>query len=306
MERKPFGKKIEPKPALPVIPDKFQPGEVYELKAVRESELGVFLDAQTGNTSEDILLHKAQQTAKVSIGDTVKVYLYLDPHKRLAASMKLPKLKMGEIAYVQIINKSKDGIFVDIGTERGVFMPFSQMYGRPAVGTSVWVKLYRDKTGRQAVTMKVEEDFKEQAVPAVNVKKGEMLTGSVYNILEDGYLLFGPEKYILFLHNDETFGRKIDYGTELTARVTFVREDGRINISLRPLKQDAMQDDAQTILDFLHERKGSMPYSDDTNADIIKEKFKISKSAFKRALGKLLKDGRIEQKDGWTLLKGRD
>lgn len=282
---------------------KFKPGYVYDLLVVRETEWGVFLDVGTGNTSDDILLHKTQQTSAVKVGETVKVYLYLDPQKRLTASMKLPKVQVGELAYLQIINKSKDGIFVDVGAERGVFMPFSQMYGRPQVGTWVWVKLYIDKTGRKAVTMKVEEEFKALSNPAKDIKKGDTLTGYIYNILDDGYLMLSDEKYIMFLHNDECTSDKLEYAQIIKARVTFIREDGRVNVSMRPLKQDALKNDAERILEFMRERKGSMPYTDDTDADIIKERFRISKSAFKRALGKLMKDGLIEQKEGWSVLK---
>lgn len=281
---------------------KIQAGEIYTLKAVRESEFGVFLDAQTGNTSDDILLHKAQQIKPVKVGDTVEVYVYLDPRRRLTASMKLPKMKIGDIARVQIINKSKDGAFVDVGTERGVFMPFSHMYGRVAVGQWVWVKLYRDKSGRQAVTMKVEEDFKAQAVPLTEAKKGDMISGYVYNMLDEGYLLVTDNKNILYLHHDECAGRTINYGDEITGRIAFLREDGRANISLKALKQDAMHDDAERLMEFMRNRKGSMPYSDDTSAEIIKDKFGISKGAFKRALGSLLKAGLVKQEDGWTVI----
>lgn len=77
---------------------KYRPGDVVTLKAVRASEMGVFLDAGTGNTDDDILLHKLQQETEVKVGDSVKVYLYLDPHGRLTASMKLPKCVKGSLA----------------------------------------------------------------------------------------------------------------------------------------------------------------------------------------------------------------
>lgn len=285
---------------------KIQAGEVYKLKAVRESDFGIFLDAQTGNTSDDILLHKAQQLRPIKVGDEVEVYIYLDPRRRLTASMKLPKMRLGDIGRVQIINKSKDGAFVDVGTERGVFMPFSHMYGRVNVGQWVWVKLYRDKSGRQAVTMKVEEDFKAQAVPLTDVKKGDQISGYVYNMLDEGYLLVTDNKNILYLHKEESDGRQINYGDQITGRIAFLREDGRANISLKALKQDAMHEDAKRLLEFMQSRKGSMPYSDDTSAEIIKEKFGISKGAFKRALGNLLKSGLVKQEDGWTIIIGQD
>lgn len=89
---------------------------------------------------------------------------------------------------------------------------------------------------------------------------------------------------------------------EITARITYIREDGRVNLSLRQQKENAMIADAEDILNFLHKRNGKMPYCDTTPMEIIKEKFGISKAAFKRALGHLMKDGLIVQEEGWTML----
>ena len=92
-------------------------------------------------------------------------------------------------------------------------------------------------------------------------------------------------------------------GEVVTARVTYVRKDGRLNASLREVKEKALLSDAQKILDLLQERKGKMPYSDGTSPEVIRDKFQISKAAFKRALGHLLRDDLVEEKDGWTYLK---
>ena len=156
-EKKPMGR-FTKKPVVAQNNTKYRPGDVVSLKVVRLGEMGAFLDGGTGNTDDDILLHKLQQTAEVKEGDSVKVYLYLDPSKRLTASMKLPKMREGQLGYVRVISVTRDGGFVDIGAERGVFLPYSQMRGHVSEGQLVWVKLYRDKSGRQAVTMRVEED----------------------------------------------------------------------------------------------------------------------------------------------------
>lgn len=279
-----------------------RPGDVSELKVVRESEMGAFLDAGTGNTSDDILLHKQQQDTPVKVGDVVKVYLYLDPHGRLTASRKLPKMREGQVGYVKVLSVTRDGGFVDIGAERGVFLPYSEMRGHVSPGQLVWVKLYRDKTGRQAVTMRVEEDMVKAAKPAVGVKVGDEVTGIVYNILPEGFFLLTTERFIAFIHRSEVPGGRLDFGQKVTGRIAFIREDGRINMSLRPQKEDARLLDADLILSLLQKRKGSMPYGDDTPAEIIKDVFGISKSAFKRAMGKLMKDGKIKQENGWTTL----
>ena len=285
-----------------LISEKLQPSTVRVLKAVRESEIGTFLDAGTGNTSDDILLHKQQQTSPVAIGDEVKVFLYRDPKGRLTASMRVPKMREGQVARVRVINTSRDGAFVDVGAERGIFMPFAGMRGCVKEGDLVWVLLYSDKSGRLAVTMEVEDALRRASRSAEGVERGTKVTGSLYNYGDNGAFLFTKERYIAFLHFDEmTYRPKV--GEEIEVRVTFVREDGRINVSMRQQKELAMDTDAETILKMLTERGGKMPYSDDTSADVIKAKFQLSKSAFKRALGRLMKSGKVEQKDGWTHLK---
>lgn len=278
-------------------------GDVVELTAVRMNDQGVFLDAGTGNTSDDILLHKHQMTSPVSVGDKVKVQLYLDAKNRITASMKLPKMREGQLGYVNVISVNRMGGFVDIGAERGVFLPYSEMRGHVSPNQHIWVKLYRDKSGRQAVTMRVEEDMERASRPAEGVKVGDALTGTVYNILKDGFFLFTKERYIAFIHRSEVPGGRLDFGQRITGRVTYVRADGHIDMSLRLVKEEAMLDDADKILFFLEKRNGTMPYSDDTPPDIIKSVFDISKSAFKRALGRLMKEGKVVQEDGWTSLK---
>ena len=281
---------------------KYKPGDVVTLKVARIGEMGAFLDAGTGNTSDDILLHKLQQTEEVKEGDKVKVYLYLDPNKRLTASMKLPKMREGQLGYVKVLSVTRDGGFVDIGAERGVFLPYSRMRGHVSPNQLVWVKLYRDKSGRPAVTMRVEDDMVKASKPAEGVKVGDKVTGTVYNILPEGFFIFTNQRFIAFLHRSEVPGGRLDFGQEITCRVTFIREDGRLNCSMRLQKENALVADAEEIYNFLVKRGGKMPYCDSTPLEIIKQKFGISKAAFKRALGHLMKQGKIRQDDGWTYL----
>lgn len=283
---------------------KYGPSTVARLRVVRLGEFGAFLDAETGSTSDDILLHKTQQTREVTVGEEVDVFLYLDPKHRLTASMKVPRMKEGQVARLSVINVSRDGAFLDVGAERGIFLPYAGMRGRPQVGEVVWAKLYTDKSGRLAVTMEVEDELRRASKPATDVRVGAHLTGSVYNITESGAFIFTDERYIVFVAHKEMQERP-RVGAKVTVRVTYVRADGRLNGSLREPKEKALVSDAERILDYLESHKGRMPYSDKTTPEIIKAKFQISKAAFKRAIGHLLKAGRIEEKDGWTLLVGR-
>lgn len=283
---------------------KYGPSTVAALKVVRESEAGAFLDAQTGNTNDDILLHKNQQTHPVSIGDEVEVFLYLDPNRKLTASMRVPKMKEGQIARLKVINVSRDGAFVDVGAERGIFMPYAGMRGRPQIGEVVWAKLYTDKSGRLAVTMEVEDEMRRASKPAKGVKKGQMVTGAIYNYTDAGAFLFSEERYIVFIANKEMNPQSQPrVGEVVTARVTYIRDDGRLNASLRESKEKALISDAETIMTLLRSRNGKMPYSDESSPEVIRDKFGISKAAFKRALGHLLREKRIVEEDGWTYLK---
>lgn len=277
-------------------------GMVAAMRVARLGEMGAFLDAETGNTSDDVLLHSQQQTAPVAVGDEVEVFLYRDPKRRLTASMRVPKMKEGQIARMKVVNVSKDGAFLDVGAERGIFMPFAGMRGRPRIGERVWAKLYTDKSGRLAVTMEVEDEIRRASKPAEGVKVGDSVTGEIYNYTDSGAFLFSKERYIVFIDNKEMKVRP-RVGETVTTRVTFVREDGRLNASLREIKEKAMVSDGEEILALLRERKGKMPYSDATSPEIIRDKFGVSKAAFKRALGRLLKEGKIEQRDGWTYLR---
>ena len=300
-----FKKPMKPMGRKPVVIQnntKYRQGDVVTMKVVRVGEMGAFLDGGTGDTNDDILLHKLQQTEEVKVGDSVKVYLYLDPSKRLTASMKLPKMREGQLGYVRVLSVTRDGGFVDIGADRGVFLPYSQMRGHVSEGQLVWVKLYRDKSGRPAVTMRVEDDMVRASKPAEGIKVGDSVTGTIYNILPEGFFIFTTQRFIAFLHRSEVPGGRLDFGQQVTCRVTYIREDGRINVSMRLQKENAMIADAQDIYDFLQKRNGSMPYCDSTPLEIIKQKFGISKAAFKRALGHLMKEGKVRQEDGWTYL----
>lgn len=283
---------------------KYRAGDVVKLKVLRLSELGAFLDAGTGNTADDILLHKLQQSAPVQVGDEVEVYLYLDPRRRLTASMKLPGMREGQVAYARVLHVTRDGGFVDIGAERGVFLPYTEMIGKIHPEQKVWIRLYRDKSGRPAVSMRVDKELARAAKPVQGKKIGDPLTGTIYNITKEGFFLFTAERNIAFLHRSEADPRRyLNCGDEVTGRITFIREDGHVDISARKQKEYAMEDDARAILDLLSSRKGRMPYSDDTPVEIIKAKFGISKAAFKRALGRLMKEGKVYQENGWTILK---
>lgn len=279
---------------------------IAELKVVRTSSFGAFLDAGTGNSSDDILLHKEQQTSEVKPGDTVKVFLYHDPHHRMTASMRLPKIEDGGIGYTEVLLTTRFGAFVEAGTERGIFLPHTETIGELHPKQKIWVKRYTDKTGRLAVTMYVDEEMQRIAKPAHGIKIGGKVTGTVYNITSQGAFLITREKWLAFLYKND-MPKDLCMGEEITGRVTFIRDDGRLNISLRPTKEKALDSDSGLIMAYMERHKGTMLYNDKSNPETIEAVFGISKAAFKRALGHLLKSGNIDKSpDGGYFLIAKE
>ena len=206
-------------------------------------------------------------------------------------------MREGQIARLKIINVTKDGAFVDVGAERGIFMPFAEMRGRPKVGEVVWAKLYSDKSGRLAVSMKVSDEIRRASKPAENIKRGDKVKGAVFNIIDAGAFVFSEERYIVFIARKE-MPRELRIGEVVEARVTFLREDGRLDASLREIKENALERDAEKIFAFMQKNGGAMNFHDKTAPQKIQAVFKISKAAFKRAVGHLYYERRIEKIDG--------
>lgn len=293
-----INKMISPEINVPALTE----NSIVELPVSRIVSFGAFLSAQTGNNADDILLHNGQQTSEIKEGDIVKVFLYHDPKHRLTASMRLPKLEIGEVGYAEVIMTTRFGAFVDVGTERGIFLPYSEMIEPVQKGQKIWIKLYEDKTGRLAVTTHVEEDIRRLARPCKELNVGDKITGTVYNITRQGIFIIARERWIGFLHNSN-INTVIKLGQELIGRITFIREDGHVNISLRQTKEREMNHDMAVLIDCMNQHNGLLPYTDKSDSKLIKLNLRMSKSAFKRAVGHLLKTNQIIMTEGKIRLK---
>lgn len=211
-------------------------------------------------------------------------------------------LQEGDLAEMVVDEVGKSCLWLDAGRGKRIALPFKKVRGEVEPGDDIVVGIYKDKKGYLSATMILGEVIELNTIPALGLKRGDQVIGEVYNITSIGVFILTQERYIGFIHESElTMPLKV--GNKVSARVTFVREDGRLNLSMRPLKEVGQVVDAEIILEYLKNRQGMMPYSDESTPEVIQDKFNISKKAFKRALGKLLKDGKIYQEKGWTYLK---
>ncbi|MBC8079833.1 MAG: RNA-binding protein [Gorillibacterium sp.] len=288
----------------------FEAGTTVELQVSREATpYGYFLT----NGDEDVLLHNLEKTRDLKLGETISVFLFHDSEDRLTATMREPLITMGKVALLEVVDiHPQIGSFLDIGLGRNLLLPFA---GQPETvvlrarkGDKVFVTLSHDRQGRLVAKAAGEDEFVLKVFHAPTSWMNQWFDARVYKpmemgtfvIVEGGVLGFGA---IGFIHSTERT-RPLRVGEVVKVRVVFIREDGRVNLSMRQVKQVGREEDSEKILAFLKARPdGAMPYSDSTPADVILTKFGISKGAFKRALGKLMKDGLVEQKDEWTRLK---
>lgn len=278
-----------------------QAGTFQELEVARQAEFGFFLT----NGKEDVLLHRSEITGDVSISETLQVFLYHDHQNRLAATMHQPLLALGDRAWLRVVDVNPGlGVYLDMGLRRDLLLPYSECPHSkkewPIADDYLYVQLTQDKQGRMLAKLVPSDVILAESMPGERSLLNKLVTARVYKQFPDGAFLLSEERYVIFLPKRE-MKEELRLGQEAQVRITFVREDGRLNASFKPAKEEALVGDSQMIYNYLEKRGGSMPYHDKTQPDIIEDKFGLSKAAFKRALGRLMKEGKVIQKDGWTL-----
>ncbi|OMD05832.1 RNA-binding protein [Paenibacillus odorifer] len=288
-------------------------GTTVTLHVEREvSPYGFFLNAG----DQDVMLHYTELTEKVKAGDKVEVFIFFDTEDRLAATMKKPFLTLGEMALLEVADiHPRLGCFLEMGLGRQLLLPIRELPElpelRPQVGDYVFAIMEHDKQGRLRAKLAGEQELAPLALPAPESWMGQTVTARVYKPLQMGTFVLVDAGVLGFgiigmVHSSER-SRLLRLGEQFEARVSHIREDGRVNLSMGLRKEVGMDVDSAALLEFLNARPGgAMPYSDATPPDIIKQRFGISKSAFKRALGKLMKEGHITQKENWTYLVAKD
>ncbi|WP_248547714.1 S1-like domain-containing RNA-binding protein [Paenibacillus sp. FSL P2-0121] len=288
-------------------------GTTVTLHVEREvSPYGFFLNAG----DQDVMLHYTELTEKVKAGDKVEVFIFFDTEDRLAATMKKPFLTLGEMALLEVADiHPRLGCFLEMGLGRQLLLPIRELPElpelRPQVGDYVFAIMEHDKQGRLRAKLAGEQELAPLALPAPESWMGQTVTARVYKPLQMGTFVLVDAGVLGFgiigmVHSSER-SRLLRLGEQFEARVSHIREDGRVNLSMGLRKEVGMDVDSAALLEFLNARPGgAMPYSDATPPDIIKQRFGISKSAFKRALGKLMKEGHITQKENWTYLVAKE
>lgn len=264
-------------------------GKKQRLQVVRMKDFGVYL-GEVAESEQAVLLPKKQVPEGTKIGDEIEVFIYKDSEDRLIATTGTPKLQVGETAVLEVKEISKIGAFLDMGLEKDLLLPFKEQSHKVRQGEKCLVALYIDKSQRLAATMRVYAYMSNQSP----YQKEDKVTGTVYEIKEDLGAFVAVENQYYGLIPKRELPSSIHEGDVIEARVTKVREDGKLDLSPKEKAYIQMDTDSELVMKVIGEFDGVLPFNDKASPEVIKIEFDMSKNAFKRAVGHLLKEGRIK------------
>lgn len=271
-------------------------GEVQKLVIVKKVDFGVYVAPESIIKDETALKeHKVLLPAKYvpenkKVGDEVEVFVYRDSKDRMIATTLQPKLVMGQVARLRVAQVGKFGAFLDWGLEKDLMLPFKQQKKRVQEGEDVLVSLYIDKSDRLCATMNVYRELRTDSP----YKKDDRITGTVYEISPNfGAFVAVDDLYSGLIAKKELYGN-VQIGDTVLARVLQVKEDGKLDLSIREKAYIQIASDAEEIMALIDRFGGALPFNDKASPEVIKRETGMSKNEFKRAVGNLLKNDRIK------------
>lgn len=270
-------------------------GKKQELIVVKIVDFGVYLgEREQAEDKDTVLLPKKQVPEGTRKGEKISVFIYRDSSDRLIATVREPKVLLGQIGVLKVAQTSRIGAFLDWGLEKDLFLPYKEQTKKLHEGEEVLVALYIDKSSRLCATMKVYHYLQTDSPYA----QGDTVTGVVYEISDNfGVFVAVDYKYSALIPKQEAQGN-YKVGDELTCRVTAVREDGKLTLSAKQKAYIQLHEDAESVYEIIQEFEGELPFDDKASPEVIQREFGLSKNAFKRAVGHLLKEKKIEIKNG--------
>ncbi len=266
-------------------------GETQQLEIAKKVEFGVYLtDPEEGKPQERVLLPLRQVPVGKEKGDLVEVFLYKDSKDRLISTTNRPLLELNQVKALRVAQTGKMGAFLDWGLEKDLFLPFREQTRKVKEGDECLVALYIDKSERLCATMKVYHYLKTGSP----YKKNDQVDGIVYEISKNfGAFVAVDDCYSGLIPKKEFFGELLP-GDRIRARVTGVKEDGKLDLSIREKAVVQISIDAQKILETIDSFDGVLPFNDKASPEVIRREMGMSKNEFKKAVGHLLKEKRIE------------
>ena len=264
-------------------------GEVQTLTIVKETSFGVFL-GNNGENGERVLLPAKEVPEGAAPGTALSVFLYLDSEDRPIATTEEPLLTMSHPAALTVKEVTKIGAFLSWGLPKDLFLPYKEMTEKVREGETVLVRLYLDKSHRLAASMKKLYSLLSTRTP---YRQGDTVEGRIYEFGHDfGTFVAVDDRYSAMIPRHEDVGG-LRIGAVVTARVTNVKEDGKMDLTLREKAYAQLEQDGERILTLLDSYGGVLPFTENADPEVIRRETGLSKAAFKRAVGRLYKEREI-------------
>ena len=272
----------------------FRLGEIQRLQIIKHVPMGAYLSLpetlrDSSEAKELILLPKKELPDGSEAGDLIDVFIYKDSEDRPIATTTIPPLTLGTITTLKVVQSTKIGAFLSWGLMKDLFLPFKEQTYHVKEGDLVLVSLYIDKSERLCATMKLYDLLRTDS----KYEKDSSVTGTVYELSDNfGAFVAVDNIYSALIPRNELF-KRVYIGERIHARVKEVRDDGKLTLSLREKTQFQMDRNSVIIMENLSAHGGFLPYGDKSSPEVIRSEFEMSKSEFKRAIGRLYKDKKI-------------
>lgn len=265
-------------------------GEMQDLEIAKKVDIGVYLKSEANENPEDrVLLPIKQVPENAQVGDKINVFIYRDSSDRIIATVRKPKIVMGEITYLKVVEMSRIGAFMNWGLEKDLFLPFKEQVGDIKLNGEYMVGLYVDKSDRLCATMNLFKVLRTDSPYKVN----DVVKGTIFSLKRGlGAMVAVDGKYLGLIHEGEIL-KPLHSGEIVELRVSNVKEDGKLDLSLKDSPRLQIDKDGEKILKILIQNKGTLPLNDDSNPDDINNLIGMSKGSFKKAAGRLMKRGVI-------------
>lgn len=265
-------------------------GEKQTLTVVKKVEFGIYL-AEREKDETRVLLPAKQVPQGTELGDRLEVFLYKDSKDRVISTTQEPKLKMGEVQALKVISVQGIGAFLDWGLEKDLFLPYKEQVGKVQEQDEILVRLYIDKSKRLCASMKELYDMLDTDSP---YRIGDMVQGRVYEFSDNfGTFVAMDNHYSAMVPRHEDHS-SLRIGDLVEARVTGVKPDGKLDLTLREKAYLQMNQDAVQVMELIEGYGGELPFNDKASPELIMQETKMSKNAFKRAVGHLYKERKIK------------
>ena len=219
-------------------------------------------------------------------------------------------MAVGKFGFAEVVEVNRDGAYINIGSPRDILIPWVDLPKVkdvwPKEGDEVYTQLRAESDNQLFGKLISEEEVAERFSPIPQEEfetiKNKWFEARPYRLLRVGTFLLTPDGQKVFIHESER-EKEPRLGELVKFRAIGINDNGEINGSFLQQAYKKMDDDAEKILDYITENDGMMPMTDKSDPEDIKEAFNMSKGSFKRALGRLMKEKKVEQRDGGTYLK---